>query len=235
MRFNGAMDTNYWRSFFRARAARPLPEVTPPSLPGATRAALAASLARFQKGESGEGRIASEVRRRSTDAAYAEAIGLFVREEGRHARVLAAAVRALGGALIDAHWSDRLFIAGRRLLGFDLEISVLLAAEVVGRSYYGVLSARLPGALGVALADIAADEGAHLDFHASYLASRPLMRSVSRLVTWLGAAIVLLDHHDCFTAIGVERGAFLREIVKGLDDVVAVAHSPSERLRSRAA
>ena len=50
-----------WQEYFEANARRPLPFVSAPALDGAARERLAESLARFQIGESGEGRIAHEI------------------------------------------------------------------------------------------------------------------------------------------------------------------------------
>ena len=205
-----------WRKHFETQALRPLP--TAPrdvaQIPAAWRAPLCASLARFQLGESGEGRVAREVERArlpAIDGDYRAALRLFVREEGRHARILAGMVRALGGSLLRRSWTERLFVAGRRLLGLRLKLLVLLAAEVVGLGFYSLLARRL-GACSVAeqLAEIAADEGMHLEFHADFFraqvdgaAGRWLFRAAWWGAAGLACAVVLVDHRRTLRALEI--------------------------------
>lgn len=206
----------HWRTHFETQAARPLP--SPPAdilatIPEAWRAPLCASLARFQLGEGGEGRIAREIERaslRGIDDDYRAALKLFVREEGRHARILAGMVRALGGTLLRASWSERLFVAGRRMLGLRLKLLVLLAAEVIGLGFYALLARRLGACtIGEQLNEIAADEGMHLEFHVDFFrgqavgAGRWLFRAAWWSVAGLACAVLLLDHRRTLRALEI--------------------------------
>ena len=197
---------SHWKAFFAARQHRPGARILEDeagllSVP----ASVARSLAIFQLGESGGGTVIEQARRSrlpSVDDDYAEAVALFVAEEHRHAELLACCVRALRGRLIDRNWTAQLFVFGRRLIGLRLKIMVLLAAEVVGLCYYRLLAAGLPnGELKEILREIAADEGAHLEFHSEFL--RAQMRSDAHrrlfVVAWralmlAAALVVLIDH-----------------------------------------
>jgi len=207
----------HWRSYFETHARRPMPAAPTDvdAIPASWRGPLCASLARFQVGEGGEGRIAREVSRArlaGTDADYHAALGLFVKEEGRHARILAGMVRALGGELLRHHWTERLFVAGRRMVGLRLKLLVLLAAEVVGLGFYSLLARRLGvGAIAAQLREIADDEGMHLEFHADFFrgqvegraAARWLFRAVWWSVAVLACGVLLVDHRRTLRAIGV--------------------------------
>ena len=70
-----------WRAHFETNATRPLPAAPDGAVPAGWREALAASLARFQLGEAGEGRVAKEIDRvvmDGVDADYRVALKLFV-------------------------------------------------------------------------------------------------------------------------------------------------------------
>jgi hypothetical protein len=239
-----------WREYFARNARRPLPPVgdradIDAALPAASVAALAGSLARFQIGETGEGRIVGEIGRSrlgGIDGDYRRAVALFVKEEGRHARVLAAAVRMLGGRLLATTWTRGLFVVARRLAGVRFKLLVLLAAEVIGIGFYGALAAHLPpGALSAALEQIAADEQAHLLFHRDFFrvqAGRGWRRALFRI--WWGlighaaALVVLLDHRRTLRALGIPAGALARRLfalvaeASGAAAAAPAAHAPRE-------
>lgn len=170
-----------YRRLFEANATRPLPAVAPVTPHQAALLPAAEILARFQLGESGEGRLAHEIDRAQlpdADGDYRRALKLVVREEGRHGRVLGAVVLALGGKLLRRKASNTLFTWARRLVGVRFKLAVVVVAEVVGQVVYRALAERLaalPGAgralpdVTAALAELARDEEAHLRFHADFM------------------------------------------------------------------
>ncbi len=237
-----------WRSCFERRARRPRPcidDVT--EIPPALRPVLAGSLARFQLGETGEGRIVADLRKRAhrwgLSPDYLESLRLFIAEEGRHAAILGTAVRALGGRTLGRTWSADAFTSVRRLTGPGFELAALLAAEVAALSFYGTLVDHLPqGSLRAALHDIASDEAIHLRFHVDFFASALPSRIVRTAVTtaWsplgLGAGIVVAaDHGSTLRALGVTRRAVLsraRQLV--VETVDAIDQGVPPRRVSRA-
>jgi hypothetical protein len=231
-----------WRRHFEMNRRRPQPEglERAEEVPEPWRRALAASLATFQLGEAGEGRIAHEIDRAKVpgiDADYRAALKLFVAEEGRHARILGLMVRGLGGKLLARNWTERLFVFGRRLLGLRVKLMVLLAAEVIGGSFYGLLASRLPeGGLRRALEEICEDEQHHLDFHGEFFARQGwgvVLRAVWQAGWWSLAlaamGVVLVDHRRTLRTMGIP----LREAVRAFVGLVreAANHLPvfSER------
>ena len=206
-----------WCEYFAARSSRPAPRILPDdSRLTKVPASVARSLAIFQLGESGGGSVIEQARRSripGIDANYAEAMALFVAEEHRHAELLASCVRALRGKLIRNNWAARLFLFGRRLIGLRLKVMVLLAAEVIGICYYQLLSVRLPdGELRDVLAEISADEKAHLRFHCDFLqrqVGNALRRTVFvcswRLLVIAAALVVMADHRSALRDLGISR------------------------------
>jgi len=187
-------------------------------------ALLAGSLARFQIGETGEGRIVRELAASGLpglDHDHGRAFALLIKEEGRHARILALAVRALGGRLLATTWTKRTFELVRRLLGVRLEVLVLLCAEVVGIAFYSLLAARLAGsALGAALAQIAGDERAHREFHRDFFRRqappgprRWLFEATFAAGCQVALLVVLCDHRRTLRALGIPLGASARWMV----------------------
>jgi hypothetical protein len=215
-----------WRRHFEMNRQRPVPQglERAEEVPEAWRSELAASLATFQLGEAGEGRVAHEIDRAKVpgiDADYRASLKLFVAEEGRHARILGLMVRGLGGKLLARNWTERLFVFGRRLLGLRLKMMVLLAAEVVGGSFYGLLASRLPeGGLRRALEEICEDEQHHLDFHGEFFARQGwgvAMRAVWQAAWWSIAlaamSVVLVDHRRTLRTMGIPLSEAARAFV----------------------
>ena len=91
-----------------------------------SRAAIAASLQRFQVGESGEGKHLKKYAAQTGDREYSRAIHLFIAEENYHARMLARVLESLQAPLLRGHWSDAAFIVIRRFSGLEMELLILL-------------------------------------------------------------------------------------------------------------
>jgi hypothetical protein len=215
-----------WRQHFERNATRSVPFVV-----DATRGLtedqvyeLGLTLARFQLGETGEGRIAHEIRKfddPAIDDDYREALGLFVGEEGRHARILGRCVRSLGGPRLSGAWTEDLFRHGRGLAGVRLKLIVLLSAEVIAVGFYGDIVEALPeGSLRNALEQIVNDEDAHMDFHTDFFSSQlrsPAAKLAFRAAWWSVAtsacSVVLWDHRKTLTAFGLSRRATARRLV----------------------
>ena len=102
------MEWHSWRRFFEKRSNRSLPKLDVSEDYQALPDSLARSLAIFQLGESGGGTIVEQLRNSTmpgVDHNYAESMSLFVKEENRHANLLAMCVRMLNG---NTHrWQDR--------------------------------------------------------------------------------------------------------------------------------
>jgi hypothetical protein len=221
-------DWKSWRRHFEDNAERPRPVIgTGEGVPDEAREAVAASMARFQLGETGEGRIAHEIDRvhlRTIDDDYRQALKLFVAEEGRHARILGDAVRALGGCRIEKSASHSAFTRGRRLLGIRTKLLALLAAEVVGIGFYETIASSLgDGPLRRALTQVAGDEEAHLRFHARFFrqetrAGGTLGRAAFRASWWpliLGATSALVRiERGTLDSLGIAPHALARTYLR---------------------
>lgn len=214
-------DWEDWHRFFAGRATRPLPALCADHEYHRLPESLARSIAVFQLGESGGGTVVEEARRSrlpGIDDHYAEALGLFVEEEHRHANVLAICVRLMGGELLRENWTAKLFVRGRRLLGLRLKIMVLMAAEVVGLTVYRAIAERLPpGSMQDWLGEIVRDEALHLEFHAAFLRRqvRGPIASVVFRAAWRALAVaarlaVSIDHRRMFRDMVIDP-AQLRE------------------------
>lgn len=210
-----------WSAFFARRADRPVPQPRPEEQFAALPASLARSLAIFQLGESGGGTIVEQARQSDiagVDDDYVDAIGMFVREENRHADVLAQCVQLLGGSLIRRNWTARIFVGLRRLLGLRFKVMILLAAEVVGLCYYHLLAGRLPQCqIGRLLAQLVDDERAHLEFHCAFLHAqtrsgwrRAVFIAAWRVTMVAAALAVLIDHCPAIRDLGIRPGVIWR-------------------------
>ncbi|TGN02891.1 sugar transferase [Leptospira dzoumogneensis] len=205
-----------WVKHFRKNADRPYPIVQEQVIGfiPQKRLPVAKSLAIFQLGEAGEGRIAKDIDHVNiygVDPNYREALKLFVKEEGRHARILGDCVRALRGELIQNNWTEKLFHFGRRLLGTRLKLMVLLVAEVIGICFYKKIAEKIPfGSVKNALLHIAEDEEKHLIFHCTFFKirlknpiTRFLFKIIWRFLSFAACISVLMDHRKTFKALEI--------------------------------
>lgn len=216
------MNWSNWKQHFENNVHRPLPEVAVPALEPVQHRALLESLKKFQLGESGEGRIAHEIDRATLagiDDDYRVSLKRFIAEEGRHARILGTMVAALGGRVLARQWSERLFVHARRLFGIRFKLLVLLAAEVIGIGFYGMLAAVLPaGPMASALRQICGDEVAHLAFHRDFFASQKttVVGAALRLLWWplgtVAALTVVWDHRATLRAFGIPLSVAVRKL-----------------------
>jgi hypothetical protein len=133
------MNPQQWLTYYQNnRTNRPEPKWNMPSpLDWKAQQVLARSLSHFQLGETGKGTflIAQARAQLPEEAAYHEALRLFVAEEGEHARLLERLVSRFGGKTVHRHWTHTLFRFIRHALGFKFEIQLLVTAELVGTAF----------------------------------------------------------------------------------------------------
>jgi hypothetical protein len=240
------MNSRQWLNYYQNnRTNRPEPKWNVPSpLDPRAQRALARSLSHFQLGETGEGKflLRQACRQAPEDAAYHEALQLFVAEEGEHARLLERLVRRFDGAIIHRHWTHALFRLTRRALGFRFEIQLLVIAELVGTAYYRLLHARTRDYV---LEDVCAlllkDEAQHIDFHADWLGDfqarlLPLERAAwsaqFQTLFTVAALVAWVDHRACLSMLGARRheffGAARRECIRFLRQLDLTAAKPAD-------
>ena len=176
------------------------------------------SLQRFQVGEQGDGHHLKKQAARRGDPAYSAAIDLFVQEEQEHARLLAALLGALDADLLQSHWSDTAFMLLRHLSGLDLELLILLIAEIIAKRYYRALAEGIDDPVAHAVfAQIVRDEQGHVAFHCEtvhddFVSYPAIVRAAVRL-TWHSVfrfvcLIVMADHNGVLRAVKVRSSAF---------------------------
>lgn len=225
------MDWTDWRAHFEANARRPLPPMPADlHMPEAVRRPLIRTLAVFKRGETGEGRIATEIRRAGlpgTDEDYHRALILFVQEEGRHGLILGTALSSLGGEPLEAAWAEKVFRTTRRAMDPVHEMLVLLAAEVVAVVFYEALAQALPeGALADAMHSIVQDEHHHLAFHIDFFRANLQSRAAGAswkarwwAITSAACATVIVDHNKTFKALGVDRRKLVQDVRRTIGEV----------------
>ncbi len=174
------------------------------------RKALIASLQRFQVGESGEGHHLKKCAAATNDMDYCRAIDLFIAEENYHAEMLAHILESQEAPLLAGHWSDAAFILIRRFSGLEMELMILLAAELLARRYYRVLrDSTADENVRAMCRQILRDETQHVAFHCDTLsrsfarlspAKRTAMRLAWRTFYHFVCAVVAVDHRGVLRA-----------------------------------
>jgi hypothetical protein len=227
-----------WLRYFEYNRDHRLPVQweSPITVPRSLQSLLVRSLQRFQLGESGEGRHLRRQAATTGDGDYQGAIGLFIKEEQEHARLMAGILRGMGAPLISFHWSNACFILLRRLFDLRTELLVLLVPEMIARLYFGALRDGFSHpVLRTVFSQILHDEEGHLAFHADYLnrAVGPwsFLRRLQTLLLWRlvfrGACLaVWVDHGALLRGVGVSWPGFWRDSGAIFDEVAAKIFSP---------
>lgn len=204
------LDYTGWRDYFRSNMSKYATLVLPHKLmcdDRARNAALAATLARFQIGETGEGKHLKKQALKVEGPVYLETIDLFLKEENNHANYLAKVIGLLDGKLMSGHWTDAFFIVFRRALGLKTELFVLLVAEILGQAFYDCV-AHSPEyeELSPLFETIVSDEKAHLEYHTQYLGLRMqetfpgMLGKVSRTVLYAAWTALFIAAMTVFIA-----------------------------------
>lgn len=185
------------------------------------RSALVASLARFEVGESGEGKRLKAGALTTNDPEYCRAIELFLNEEHDHAAWLGKLIDALGGQHLQGHWTDGAFVFLRHLGGLHTELLLLLVAEMIAQAYYAALRDGVPNEFcRNVFARICDDEDGHVAFHIEFLqkqfARQRWIESFTTRVLWYAlfraaCIVVMMDHAPVLRAVGVSHRVFWKQ------------------------
>jgi len=216
-----------WCAYFRDNGSKSwdLPWDDAYQLTKTERRAIEKSVQQFQLGEGAEGRrllARGHAHARVTaDGLFPEALTLFIREEQRHSAQLLRFMRLQGIPAVEKHWVDSVFRWVRVLAGLELELRVLVTAEVIAVPYYRALGRATRSVLLRSISDrILQDEAEHLRFQASTFSRLEVGRSrfVRRLVwqahRWFLAGtccVVWIEHRSVFNSAGHS----FRELVRG--------------------
>lgn len=222
------MDTEprIWLDHFEYHSRRrcTLPAASPGDLTGYERRLIAHSIATFQLGEQSEGRsllrAAREYEKRHDLAPIAKIVVHLIAEEQHHAALLGAFMDQHGLPRKHTDWTDRVFRCVRRLAGFELQVHVLVTAELIGKVYYRALEAATGSRqLRTLCRMLVADELAHVGFESDLLRAMharkaPLVRALTTLVHrafFTGASLVVwFTHERVLRAAGYGLRTFLR-------------------------
>jgi len=221
------MNYQYWITHFRNnRLHRPEPAWEKPfTLPEGKRAALARSLAEYQLGDGGgECRLVARDAEdyRGTREEVRAIVDAWFAEEREHSRLLAGAVRRVGGTFIQSTFAFQLFYAIRRSLGVQFEMLVLLIVEIVSTGYYRVIRRHVGDEPIAAMCKlILRDEARHIDFHRDRLAARyphgvgALWAAMFRLLAYACATFLWLGHGRCLATLGGTRAELMHHVRSG--------------------
>lgn len=223
------MNTAAWIAHFEKNSRnRPVPEWNAPfTLPESKRAHLARSLAEYQLGDGGgECRlVASDAESfRGSQSDMDRLVDLWFAEEREHSRLLAHAVRRVGGTFVTSTPAMSLFYAVRRALGVRFELLVLLIVEIVSATYYRCIRRHVGDAPLEAMCRlIIRDEAGHVAFHRARLAAaNPCGMGLRWALCFyaLGAACAVFlwlgKNGACLRALGTTSGEFFRHVAAGL-------------------
>ena len=183
-------DLKVWLDHFEYHSTRrcTLPAGKSGDLTSWERKLIGESIATFQLGEQSDGRsllLAAERYEREHDASpLARIVSLLIAEEQHHAALLGAFMDEHGIPRKRSDWTDQAFRRLRRLAGFELYLSVLVTAELIGKVYYRALEAATGSRqLQTLCRMLVADELAHVGLETDLL--RGMHENKSPAARWL--------------------------------------------------
>ncbi len=214
-----------WLACFERRAANPpaIPADLDDHLSDEERERIAASIATFQLGEQSEGHTLLALARRHAALHHCPNLvritECFIREEQRHAATLAAFMAAHDIPTRSRHWSDVVFRQLRRLMDFELAITVLISAELIGIQYYRALL-RSSGSkrLRAICSHFMQDEALHVAYESELLLAlrarrgrrlRPVVTRLHAAFHVATAIVVWCGHRSVLRAAGHTAWGFL--------------------------
>ncbi|EIJ41221.1 hypothetical protein BegalDRAFT_0300 [Beggiatoa alba B18LD] len=190
----------------------------PDDLSPAQQTLIRQSLQAFQRGENSEGKhllsFAQQYAHTQADAHYVDAIKLFIREEQRHALLLATYMKKWEIPTTKHNHLDHCFRALRRQFNLRFSIRVLQVAEMIADVYYTALARATQSALLKHLCHhILQDERMHLRFHAEQLAMMDWEKGIIGRITgnllqkclfYPTLLIIWFNYADLFRASGYD-------------------------------
>jgi len=243
----GSDDLRVWLNHFEYHAehCRDIPSGISDILTAEERRLIASSIATFQLGEQSEGatllRAAQRFARAHDMPTLPRIFELFVREEQRHAALLAAFMADHGIAAKSRDWTDHVFRRVRKLAGLELSVYVLTSAELIGKVYYRALEAATGcQRLKVLCRILVCEELAHVGFESQLLLTlraartapvRVLLRSVHRTFFTGTVLVVWLTHRGVLRRAGYDAPGFVRSCLAQYSfyleaPAARVAHTP---------
>ena len=218
----------------------PIPWQTCGSIAPRLRKPFIRSLQKFQIGESGEGRHLRKLSAATGDEQYAQAMELFIREEQRHAELMAGILTRVNAPLLTSDWTDNCFMFMRHVSGLHTELLVVLLPEMIAKVYFDTLRKGFSNpAMNVVFTQILRDEEGHLAFHADYLNkafakmpfhSRIVVQVLWRIVYRAVCLIVYFDHGSLFRGLDLSPAQFWNECGAVFDEVAAKIFCPAHVL-----
>ena len=219
-------DLKVWLDHFEYHSTRRcvMPRGKRSELTAEERGAVGGSLATFQLGEQSDGQsllnAARRYEREHNVAPLAQIVGLLIAEEQHHAALLGAFMDQHGIPRKHSDWTDRIFRRLRRLAGFELYLTVLITAELIGKVYYRALEAATESRqLQTLCRMLVADELAHVGIESDLLrgihaqkspASRAARVAAHRAFFTSASLVVWLTHRRVLCRAGYRMTTFLR-------------------------
>jgi len=205
------------------------------------RQAIQKSVQQFQLGEGAEGRRllagGHAYARAAGDPLIPEALTLFIREEQRHSAQLLKFMRLQGIPAVEKHWVDSVFRWVRVLAGLEVELRVLVTAEVIAVPYYRALGCATRSALLRSISErILRDEAEHLRFQTSMLSRLEAARvQLLRRLIWQAhrwflvgtCCVVWIEHRSVFKSAGRSFLELLRDALAEFSGLEAATASKS--------